>query len=152
MSIHCIFQSLRKISNKGGFDLVVLGQDVHVKVWIHFFIGDTKGNDNWLGQYSGNREGVQQPYQDWKCMFDSLKETNPTCVYITLQDVHERKMRKQNNKDGGIHYLKSMSRYDTNNAFLAKHLPLSDHIHGPFKMMPPKLLHTSSSRLIMYMF
>jgi hypothetical protein len=31
-------------------------------------------------------------------------------------------------------------------------MPLSDHIHGPFKMMPPELLHTSSSGLIMYMF
>jgi hypothetical protein len=31
-------------------------------------------------------------------------------------------------------------------------MPLSDHIHGPFKMMPPELLHTSGSGLIMYMF
>jgi hypothetical protein len=58
----CIFQLLCKISNKGGFDLVVLlGQDARVKVWIHYFIGDTKGNNKWLGQYPGNREGVQQP-------------------------------------------------------------------------------------------
>jgi hypothetical protein len=33
-----------------------------------------------------------------------------------------------------------------------KYMPLSDHIHGPFKMMPPKLSHTSGSGLIMYMF
>ncbi len=58
----CIFQSQCKISNKGGFDLVVLGQDVRVKIWIHYFIGDTKGNNKWLGQYPGNGEGVQQPY------------------------------------------------------------------------------------------
>ncbi len=31
-------------------------------------------------------------------------------------------------------------------------MPLYDHIHGPFKMMPPELLHTSGSGLIMYMF
>jgi hypothetical protein len=88
-------------------------------------------------------------------MFDSLKEanpTNPTCVYITLQDVRKGKRRKQNNEDGGIQYFKSMSRYDINNAFLEKHLPLSDHIHGPFKMMPPELLHTPGSGLTMYMF
>ncbi len=45
-----------------------------------------------------------------------------------------------------------MSRYDINNAFLKKHLPLSDNVHGPYKMMPPKLLHTSGSGSIMYMF
>ena len=31
-------------------------------------------------------------------------------------------------------------------------LPLSDRIHGPYKMFPPELLHTSGSGLIMYMF
>ncbi len=36
--------------------------------------------------------------------------------------------------------------------FWRKILPLSDDIHGPFKMMPPELLHTSGSGLIMYMF
>jgi hypothetical protein len=41
----CIFQSLRKISNEGGFNLVVFGQDNPVKVWIHYFIGDTEGNN-----------------------------------------------------------------------------------------------------------
>ena len=142
--ILCISQSLCKISNEGGFDLVVLGWDFCVKVWIHYYIGDTKGNNKWLGQYPDNQEGVQQPYQVFKCLFDSLKETNPTCVYITLQDVRGGKRRKQNNKDGGIQYFKSMSRYDINNASLEKHLPLSNHIHGPFKMMPPKLLHTSA--------
>jgi hypothetical protein len=69
-----------------------------------------------------------------------------------LGDVHEGRRRKQNNKDGGIQYFRSVSRYDINNAFLEKHLLLSDHIHGPFKMMPPELLHTSGSELIMYMF
>ncbi len=67
MSIHVyrVFCScFAKISNEGGFDLVVLGHNVCVKVWIHYFIGDTEGNNKWLGQYPGNHEGVQQPYQD----------------------------------------------------------------------------------------
>jgi hypothetical protein len=54
--LSCIVQSLRKISNKGGFNLVVFGQDVCVKVWIHYFIGDTEGNNKWFGQYPGNQE------------------------------------------------------------------------------------------------
>jgi hypothetical protein len=42
--------------------------------------------------------------------------------------------------------------YDIRNALTEKRLPLSDNIHGPYKMMPPELLHTSGSGLIMYMF
>ena len=33
-----------------------------------------------------------------------------------------------------------------------KNLPLSDKIHGLYKLFPPELLHTSWSGLIMYMF
>ncbi len=42
--------------------------------------------------------------------------------------------------------------YDIRNALTEKNLPQSDNIHGPYKMMPPKLLHTSGSGLLMYMF
>ncbi len=35
---------------------------------------------------------------------------------------------------------------------MERYLPLSDDIHGPYKMMPPEFLHTSGSGLIMYMF
>jgi hypothetical protein len=31
-------------------------------------------------------------------------------------------------------------------------MPLSDNVHGPFRMMPPELLHKLGSGLIMYMF
>jgi hypothetical protein len=42
--------------------------------------------------------------------------------------------------------------YDIKNAITEKSLSLSDNIHGPYKTMPPELLHTSGSGLIMYMF
>ena len=45
-----------------------------------------------------------------------------------------------------------MSMYDIQNALTEKSLPLSDNIHGPYKMMPPELIHTSDIGLIMYMF
>jgi hypothetical protein len=151
-SIHVSHASLnlcKKITREGGFNLVVLGQNVRVKVWIHYFIGATEGNNKWLNQYSGNREGVQQPYQDCKCTFDNFNHTNPTCIYLTLEDIKETKRRKRNNNDGGIQYFKLVSMYDIKNA---RFIPLSDNIHGPFRMMPPELLHTSGSGLIMYMF
>jgi hypothetical protein len=75
----CMFicESLKEISNGKGFDCVVLGRTVHVQVWIHFFIGDTEGNNKWLGQYPRNKEGVKRPYQDCKCLFDELSNPNP---------------------------------------------------------------------------
>jgi hypothetical protein len=42
--------------------------------------------------------------------------------------------------------------YDIKSAFLERFIPLSDNVHGPFRMMPPELLHTSGSGLIMYVF
>jgi hypothetical protein len=56
--LSCIFVSPCKIQQNRGFELTALGQNVRVVVWIHYFIGDTEGNNKWLGQYPGNREGV----------------------------------------------------------------------------------------------
>ncbi len=66
-------------------------------------------------------------------------------MYITLDAIHQTTLRKQNEDDGGKQYFKSVSRYDIKNAFLERFMPLSDNVHGPFKMMPPELLHTSGS-------
>jgi len=98
-----LHSSLRKISEDNGFSLVVLGKEVHVKVWIHFFIGDTEGNNKWLGQYPGNKEGVQRPYRDCKCTWQMLSHINPNCEYLTLKDECISKKRKHSDKDGGKH-------------------------------------------------
>jgi hypothetical protein len=45
-----------------------------------------------------------------------------------------------------------MSMYDIRYALTEKSLPLSDNIHGLYKMMPLESLHTSGSGLILYMF
>ncbi len=87
-----------------------------MKIWIHYFIGDIEGNNKWLGQYLGNCDGVHSLYPDCKCSFKDLK--NPNCVYITLYDIHQAAMRKQNDNDGGKQYFKSVSHYDIKNAFL----------------------------------
>jgi hypothetical protein len=155
MNIHVYHSYLNHCTGllrKGGFDLCVLGQKVTLKIWIHYFIGDTEGKNKWLGQYPGNCDGVQCPYHDCKCTFEDLKHINPNCVYITLDGIHQATLRKQNDNDGGKQYFKSVSRYDIKYAFLEQFMPLSDNVHGPFRMMPPELLHTSGSGLIMYMF
>jgi hypothetical protein len=59
---------------------------------------------------------------------------------------------KLNNERKGQNYFKLISQYDIINALTDKYMPLSDDCHGPYRMMPPKLLHTSGSGLISYMF
>ncbi len=63
------FQSLKNIKKENWFQCTVLGCTVRAKVWLNYFIGDTKRNNKWLGQYPGNREGVRRPYHDCKCQF-----------------------------------------------------------------------------------
>jgi hypothetical protein len=69
-----------------------------------------------------------------------------------MGDINFAKKRKQEDEVSGIEYYCSISMYDIRNALTEKSLPLSDNIHGPYNMMPPELLHTSGSGLIMYMF
>ncbi len=77
------------------------------------FIGDTEGNNKWLGQYPGDREGVvRRPYCDCKCKFYDLSNPNPNCIYPTMDDINLAKKRKQDDEDTGIEYYRSMSMYD----------------------------------------
>ncbi len=92
ISLAC--QSLKNINKENGFQCVVLGLTVHVKVWINYFIGDTEGNNKQLGQYPGNKEGVRRPYCDCKCQFNDLSNPNPKCIYLTMEDINFSKKRK----------------------------------------------------------
>ncbi len=85
---------------------------MHVKVWIHYFIGDTKGNNKWLGQYPGNREGVRCTYRDCKCQFHDLSDPNPNCIYLTMDNINLAKKRKQEDEDARIEYYRTISMYD----------------------------------------
>ena len=64
---------------------------------------------------------------------------NPSCVYVTLDNMREAKRVKSNNYKEGLALLKSMSRYDIKNTLTCKYLPLSDQEHGANIMMPPEL-------------
>ena len=52
------FKSLIELSELGGIRTTVMGKEVIVKPFIHFFIGDTEGMNKWLGHYSGSKPGV----------------------------------------------------------------------------------------------
>ena len=130
----------------------MLGREVNIKIWVHFFIGDIEGNNKWLGHYPGTNCTVHRPYRDCQCDFYGMSNPNPTCVYTTLSDMRNAKRLKITNETKGLLKLKEMSRSDIKNALTKKDMPLSDEFHGPYYMMPPELLHTSGSGLIKYMF
>jgi hypothetical protein len=123
-----------------------------IGVWIHYFIGDTEGFNKWLGDYPGNKRQVCRPYRDCHCGFEELKNPNPVCVYVTLDEMCEAKRVKRNDYNEGLALLKSMSQYNINNALICKYLPLSDEEHGPNLLMPPELLHASENGIIKYIF
>jgi hypothetical protein len=124
-----------------------MGRAVKLKVWIHYIIGDTEGNNKWLGHYPGNKKQICRPYRDCHCGYDELNNPNPSCVYATLDDMREAKRVKRNNYNKGLALLKSMSWYDIKNALISKHLPLSDHECGPYGIMPPEMLHVSGQSI-----
>jgi hypothetical protein len=64
---------------------------------------------------------------------------------------HAKRIKRYDERKGQLHFQK-ISRYDICNALSDKFLPLSDLIHGPYRMTPPELLHTSGSGIILYMF
>ena len=48
--------------------------------------------------------------------------------------------------------FRDISKHDIDNAFALPNMPLSDLIHGIYKISPLELLHTSGSGLIKYIF
>ena len=145
-------ESVKEIHRKGGFYATVMGRVVKIKVWIHFIIGDTEGNNKLLGHYPGNKKQVCRPYRDCRCSYDDLKNPNPSCVYTTIAEMREAKRVKRENVQDGLALLKSMSRYDIKNALTCKDLPLSDMESGPWGITPPELLHAGGQGVIKYVF
>ena len=149
-----VFRSLRRLHKcKRGLKARVKGRWVVCRVWIHFFIGDTAGNNTWLAHYNSSGK-LKRPYRDCSCCFGRMSDTNPRCKYIALEDMRTAKRRKLNarTEEEKKVIFKDISKHDIRNALTEPDLPLYDLIFGPYRMFPPELLHTSGSGLIMYMF
>lgn len=110
-----------------------------------------KGFIKWLGHYSTSHSSVSWLYRDCHSSFSDLSKTNPICEYPTKKEVRQSEHKMKTNPKKASAMLKTMLRHDIKNAFFQKRLLLSDKIHGANQMMPPELLHTSDSGLIMYM-
>ncbi len=82
--------------------------------------------------------------------FQGFEKHEPKLFTHNIRLHHQANTRKQNDDDGGKQYFKLVSRYNVKNAFLEQFMPLSNIVHGPFRMMLPESLHASGSRLIIY--
>ena len=122
-------KSLIDLSEAGGIRTVVMGKDVHVKPFIHYFIGDTEGLNKWLGHYNGSKPGVSRPYRDCHCNFFGLNASNPSCVYTTASEFRRAMRLVAGSLKEGMKMLKSQSRHCVNNALYQSRLPLSDVKH-----------------------
>ena len=56
--LSAVLDSIKEIHRNGGFYATVMGRAVKLKVWIHYFIGDTEGNNKFLGHFAGNKKQV----------------------------------------------------------------------------------------------
>ncbi len=84
--IRVLFLSIVTLMSRGGIFTIVKGRHVIGMVWIHFTIGDTSGNNRFLGQYNYNGN-CSMPYRGCMCTFNDLELSNPMCSYITHQMV-----------------------------------------------------------------
>jgi hypothetical protein len=154
---YCIayaLKSLIDLSEAGGIRTVVMGRMVHIKPFIHYFIGDTEGHNKWLGHYNSSKPGVSLPYRDCHCPFENLSHPNPSCEYTQAIE-YRRAMRMMSRNDDhqtmAKTYLARQSRHNIKNAMYQARLPLSDGIYGANRMCPPELLHTLDAGLTIYM-
>ena len=146
-------ESLKRIHKNGGISTTVMGKSVVCKVWIHYIVGDTSGNNRLVGHYNSSGK-LKCPYRDCLCSFDQMEDSKPECTYITKDKVREaRKLAKSaTNKKTGKKFLKDISKHDIDLSWHEKWVPLSDLIHGVFKMVPPELLHTTMEGVTEYIF
>jgi hypothetical protein len=137
--------SLKKVHRQGGFLTTVLGRPVHVRVWIHFLVGDTHGNNRWVAHYNSSGK-LKRPYRDCKCSFADMANVDPDCVYIRPEEIAHcvSVSDAAKTKAGRENPMKAISKHNVKLAFHHKHVPLSDPIHGLYKMLPPEGLHTTA--------
>ena len=134
---------------EGGILSEVLGRKDRVKFWIHCIIGDTQGNNRRFAHYLGNGE-LKMPYRDCMCAFAEMMNPDPRCVHIRPEDV-QRCINISNDskyKKDKVAAMKLMSKHNVDVALLHKDVPVSNPIHGIYKMLPPELLHTTAEGIL----
>lgn len=145
-------EGLVALNKCGGFMTTVLGKHVVCKPWIHYIVGDTEGNNKMLGHFNGSGK-LNMPWRDCKCSFDDLDNETPTCAYITRSEVKDaiEKMKSAETVSRRREIATHFSKHCIDNALLDPDLPLSYQEEGPYRMMPPEVLHICQEGISKYM-
>ena len=148
--LQAALRPLREIHESGGIAFKFRGKAVIGKVWIHFFIGDTEGFNKWAGQKPGSNA---MGYRDCCCCRGLFSKVRLQCKYYTRELYRQMKdeMLNASNKTAFDQVQKDWSMYYIHNAFVDDNVPLSDIIHGVWRMLPPELLHTTQEGITKYM-
>ena len=75
------------------------------------------------------------------------------CIYVTLKEMQQHQQLRiaaGGNKGDQRAIFQQISKHDITNALTEDHMPLSDGVHGPYKMAPPKLLHVLGNGVVKY--
>jgi hypothetical protein len=51
---HAAFSSIQCLHKNNGMAMTVMGRPVVGKVWIHYCVGDSQGNNCWFGHFNGS--------------------------------------------------------------------------------------------------
>ena len=84
------------------------------------------------------------------CAFAEMMNPDPRCVHIRPEDV-QRYIHISNDskyKKDKVAAMKLMSKHNVDVALLHKDVPVSNPIHGIYKMLPPELLHTTAEGIL----
>ena len=141
------------ISRRGGIRVTIKSKPVIVKVWIHFFMGDTSGHNRWLGHFNSGAN-IQRPYRDCKCSIDDMDNSDPTCIYLNRDDYHQHILIRSSleAQRDRLNMDASLSKNPIINAFMNPEVPLSDLECGVYGMTPPERLHTTCEGCTKYIF
>jgi len=141
------------ISRRGGIRVTIKCKPVIVKVWIHFFMGDTSGHNRWLGHFNSGAN-IQRPYRDCKCSIDDMDNSDPTCIYLKRDDYHQHILIRSSleAQRDRLNMDASLSKNPIINAFMNPEVPLSDLECGIYGMTPPERLHTTCEGCTKYIF
>ena len=146
-------ESLKSLHRQGGFATTVFDRQVKVQVWIHFVSGDTHGSNRWLGHYNSSGK-LAMPWRNCRCPYSDMNKVNPHCVFIWPVDVAQciQISNLATFKLAREAPMKAISKHNVELAFNHCDVPLSDTIHGVYKMMPPDILHIIAEGISKYIF
>ena len=121
----------------------MLGRPVHVRVWIHFLVGDTHVNNQRVAHYNISGK-LKRPYRNYTYSFANKIKVDPNYVYIRPEEIAQciSVSDSAKTKAGCEDLVKAI--HNVKLAFHHNCVPLSDPIHGLYNMLPPEGLHTTA--------